>query len=382
MLRIVWSTITTKEGVMVQSLRATLLPFLSFLSLAVSVFSASSPASASASDSDPDRIPYTDERSPAKWEYHSATGARCRDGSEAAYYLKREGFDKKLLIYLEGGGACFNALTCSQNPSRVGDQFPGKEGIFADRDDNPLRDYNVMYVPYCTGDVFVGSRSNVNVPGVGTQQFVGHQNLEKFLDQVQKQLPEIEEIVLSGISAGGFGAVFQLPLVKDRWPAVPVTMLTDSGVPLEDQFLRPCLQRTIREYWGLNAILPRDCADCRNEDGGGLTAILRYLDENYTDKQHGVVLSTRDSVLRLFFGFSLNECRPLLPLMPAGTYEKGIQSLKQNYLRGNLKTYIVPGETHTYIRDNRFYATSLEGQSLASWVQALLDQKATDRGFQ
>lgn len=360
---------------MVFSLRAMLLPFSSLFALCSVLI----PPDFALAESE--RISHSDPRSPASWEYHSTEGALCRDGSEAAYYLKREVFDKRLLIYLAGGGACFNPLTCSQNPSRVGDQFPDNAGIFAEREDNPFRDFNVMYVPYCTGDVFVGSRSDVRVPGVnGVQQFVGRLNLEKFLDQVQKQLPDLELVVLSGSSAGGFGTIFQMPKVVERWPDTPVTMLNDSGVPLEDEYLRPCLQAQIRELWNLDAILPQDCSDCRDPDGGGLTAMINYVRERYGVRQHGMVLSMRDMVLRLFFGFSLNECRPLVPYMSGERYEEGIRSLKTNFLQGSIKSFIVPGETHTFIAENRFYSSSLEGQSLASWVGDLLAQKARDRG--
>ncbi len=369
---------------MVLGLRATLLPFFACLSISLtSVVSWSTLTSAqtSLSTAASNRVSVNSFDAAESWEYHTVSGARCRDGSEAGYYLKRRTFENRLLIFMEGGGACFNALTCSQSPPNMGNQFPGQSGILAARDDNPLNAWNTMYVPYCTGDVFVGSRNNVRVPGVrGLQQFVGHDNLKLFLNQLGEQLPDPETIVVSGISAGGFGAAFNLPTVQSRWPNSAITLLDDSGLLLEDAYLRPCLQSMIRGMWGIDDVLPRDCTNCRNADGGGLSGMIGYIQEKFGDRQQGAVLSTSDSVLRIFFGFSLNECRPFLPFMPASTYSRGVRSLKANVLQGSIKSFIVPGETHTFISDNRFYQTRQGGQSLASWVGDLLEQKAKDRG--
>jgi hypothetical protein len=315
------------------------------------------------------------------WEWHAVEGAKCRDGSEAGYYLRRSALDQRLVIFLEGGGACFNGLTCGQNPANVGNQFPTKEGIFADRDDNPLRGSNFMYVPYCTGDIFGGTRENVAVSGVGGRQnFVGFRNMNLFLEKIQTDLPDLDLVVLSGVSAGGFGAIFNYPHVRERFPEIPVVLIDDSGVPLEDNYLQPCLQRTFRNLWGLNDAIPQDCPSCRAENGGGLVELIRYTQDKYGDQQQGVILSTQDSVLRFFFGFSLNNCRVLFPNMPANTYEAGIRSLKANYLQGSIKSFIVPGTTHTFISSNRFYETKSDGQSIAQWVQDLVDQKAKDKG--
>lgn len=316
-----------------------------------------------------------------EWEWHAVSGSSCRNGSEAGFFLRRNVFDQRLLIYLEGGGACFNSLTCSATPQAVGNQYPGREGIFAKRDDNPVQGWNTVYVPYCTGDVHTGNRSGVSVGGVnGKQNFVGAQNLQLYIDEVQKQMPSVELVVLSGSSAGGIGASFNYPHVRNRWPDTPVLLLDDSGFPVEDNVLRPCLQKTFRELWGLNDLIPEDCLACKAKDGGGLVEFVRYLRETYADTQLGLILSTQDNILRFFYGFSQNDCRVLVPGIAGRTFEKAVQSLKENYLQDNLKTYIIPGDTHTFLSSNRFYQTKSEGQSIASWVIDLIEQKAVDRG--
>jgi len=116
--------------------------------------------------------------------------------------------DRNLVIFLDGGGACFNSLTCLANANSVGNQAPGKDGIFQERDDNPVTGWNFVHVPYCTGDIFAGTQSNVQVPGVsGKQNFVGFRNMQRIMDQLQALMPDLETVLVTGVSAGGFGAV-------------------------------------------------------------------------------------------------------------------------------------------------------------------------------
>ncbi len=320
------------------------------------------------------------QSSNAVWEWHETTGAVCRDGSPAGYYMRRNPFDDRLVIYLEGGGACFNNLTCGQNPASA-TQSPGKEGIFADRDDNPVRGWNMVYVPYCTGDIFGGSRRNVTVSGVsGSQQFMGYKNMQLFVEKIREALPDTSQVLLTGVSAGGFGAIFNYSWIQEAYGPTPVVLLDDSGVPLEDAYLRPCLQKTFRTLWGLNEALPKECVTCRNPDGGGLLELANYIRDRYGSSQQGAVLATQDSVLRTFFGFSQNDCRVLIPGMQPALYEQAITSLKKNYLQESIKTFIIPTTTHTFISSNRLYETQEGGQNLASWVEDLIEQQAEDRG--
>lgn len=318
----------------------------------------------------------------ATWEYNSVSGTSCRDGSEAGYFLRHRPFDKHLVVFLEGGGSCFNSLTCLANPKSVGDQQPGKDGIFQERDDNPVSSWNFVHIPYCTGDIFAGTQRDVKVPGVsGKQNFVGHQNVQLIMDQIHERLPELETILVTGISAGGFGAIFHYPTAKERWPDSKVVLLDDSGIPLADTWLQPCLQSNFRDLWGMDAALPADCTACRNENGGGLVELTRWLRTTYGDNDKGIIMSLQDNTMRFFYGFGMNDCKPpLLPNWPAKDFEAGVRSLKENYLKGGIPSFLQNGTQHVFISSKSFYEAKAGGQNLASWVQDLLNNKAIDRG--
>jgi hypothetical protein len=315
-----------------------------------------------------------------QWEWHSVVGSVCRDGSEAGYFMKRRTADDRAIILLEGGGACFNLLTCAINPETTNSSYPKDQGVFADRSDNPLLGWNLIYVPYCTGDIYGGNRTKVSVPGVKKKQnFLGAQNVKLIADDVARKIPMLEHLVFSGVSAGGFGAILNFASIKERFPNTPVTLLDDSGVPLEDEFVDPCLQKKFRDTWGLNKTFPEDCSDCTPENGGGLINFARYIRENYPDQQQGAIMSERDSTLRFFFGYSKNKCMTLSPDIPASTYAKGVASVKAKFLTGSIKSFIVPGEQHTFITSNLFYTQKLGGQSLSSWVKDLIENRAVSR---
>ncbi|MES2745012.1 MAG: pectin acetylesterase-family hydrolase [Bdellovibrionota bacterium] len=314
------------------------------------------------------------------WEWHSVAGSVCRDGSEAGYFMKRRTADDRALILLEGGGACFNLVTCAINPQSANASFPKDQGIFEDRTDNPVLGWNLIYVPYCSGDIHGGNRRNVTVLGLKKKQnYMGAENIKLIADDVGRKIPMLDHLVFSGVSAGGFGAILNFASIKERFPNIPVTLLDDSGVPLEDEFVDPCLQKKFRDTWGLNKTFPEDCTDCNPKNGGGLINFARYIQENYSDRQQGAIMSERDKTLRFFFGYSKNKCMTLTPDIPASTYARGVASVKANFLNGSIKSFIVPGEQHTFINSSLFYTQKMGGQSLSSWVGDLIENRAVNR---
>lgn len=54
------------------------------------------------------------------WEWVEVAGATCRDGSPAGFGVRRSTTSDRVVIYLEGGGACFNGESCLANPAAFG----------------------------------------------------------------------------------------------------------------------------------------------------------------------------------------------------------------------------------------------------------------------
>ena len=98
-----------------------------------------------------------------------------------------------------------DGVTCGANPSAVDatDRAGPTAGLF-DRSNakNPVKDWNFVYVPYCTGDVFGGTKPNGSVSGVtGTQKFVGYLNTQAFL----QRMPLDFSVALAGMDGADLG---------------------------------------------------------------------------------------------------------------------------------------------------------------------------------
>ena len=154
------------------------------------------------------------------WTYVEVAGAQCRDGSPAGYYI-RKGTSKNLMIFLNGGGVCYDDFFCSINPKNVTTSLPGETlisavvnigsgvlspqrqvppnaGIFKKDARNPVSEWNMVFVPYCTGDVYGGTKRDAKVPGttLPPQQFVGYHNVGLFLEHFGPEFKGSAEQVL------------------------------------------------------------------------------------------------------------------------------------------------------------------------------------------
>ena len=225
--------------------------------------------------------------------YDQVPGAKCADGSPTGFAINplRTG-NGKVLVFLEGGGACADKNACAgpfktvthmnygastfasemtSTASRselvnlapfgsyTWNKVQGARGLW-DRtsEANPFRNYNFVFIPYCTADMYAGNRQDTSsaFPSVRTPSqswFVGFNNFQIFAQQVRGAFPAPPSIALVGGSAGGFGTVYNYPQLKALYPAVPMSVISDSGTPFwtGDEGFSPR-----QGYWMLNFELP------------------------------------------------------------------------------------------------------------------------------
>ena len=329
---------------------------------------------------------------PDTWTWIDVPEAKCRDGSSTGIGVRMHPGATQLAIYLEGGGACFHDASCaindvlqswSQTDFNAWVAATGSAGIFdTTRDDNPLRGWNMVYVPYCTGDVHAGAREHVDVPGAAApkdQMFVGYTNIGYYLRRLVPTFAGASHVLVTGISAGGFGAALNYDRIAQAFCGARVTLVDDSGPPMSDQYLAPCLQQRWRDLWNLDSTLPADCPACRGADGGGLVHYVDYLAKKYPSQQLGLISANQDSIISLFFGYGDNDCAgltgPSAP-MAAATFEAGLEDLRANYFsRANLGSYIIPSVSHTWTTALTFYTTSVQSTPLPTWMNQIVNEQ-------
>ncbi len=134
-------------------------------------------------------------------------GPICVAGTPFSVF-SRDGDPKKLLIFEQGGGACWqdfyfcNLLAEDQEPPAP------PFGIWDfDNPDNPFADYSILYMPYCDGSVFSGDNdvTDANFPFGPVRFHRGLRNQSAGMDVAKALYPKAKQITLSGSSAGGVG---------------------------------------------------------------------------------------------------------------------------------------------------------------------------------
>lgn len=357
---------------------------------------------------------------PAGWKWYAIENTFCRDGSGNGIYVRNTDSDK-LLIYFEGGGACTTNGFCNFNPPNVdsvltgdgqtvlgtalavgpGRQQPGVynggvlDGIFAeDNAANPYKGWNMVYIPYCTGDVHFGSNEAGMVPGLATpQKFVGYKNTRAFMSRIVPTFQgKVERVVVTGASAGSFGAALNYSMISDSFGSgVHIDAVLDSGAPFQDAQWPACLQQSWRNLWKLNDSLPADCDTCFNADGGGMIGLADFLIGKHPTGNIAAISSIHDEVIRLFFTPGEDNCALITTadpfeittgqlfgaqIYPADKYETALMALRSTYEgTGRLSSYLFGGDIdtmHQHTFRARFYEPVVGGKSMAQFITEFL----------
>jgi hypothetical protein len=343
---------------------------------------------------------------PLTWTWVSVPGAKCRDGSATGIGVNLSPGSTKTVIFMEGGGACFNSFTCDQNPSKFGEaEFTAGVagggpagasggGILARGNaKNPVKDWNMIYVPYCTGDIHGGDNPAGMVPGVaGTQLFVGRNNVKVDLEKVKTLIPTTTEVFLTGASGGGFGAAVAYDQVATFYGQVPVTMIDDSGPPMADPYLPSCLQTLVANLWGLEKTVIADCGDDCKTDGGAIDTAhwginsIKHLAKKYPDRRIGLVESTGDLTISSFFGFGSKNCSALDPVLEPD-FTAGLLDIRAQMASDtNFGTFYFKSQDHTSYEDkfdSRMSTSTMDGGapvSLQDWTTQMLSGTVTNVG--
>jgi hypothetical protein len=303
-----------------------------------------------------------------EWFWVPMEGSTCMDGKETGVYVKY-GSKPGLGIYHDGGGACFNTETCAAAASSNHPGTPGTGGIFSASDArNPFKDFSWVHVPYCTGDVHLGAYShNFDLK---KRNFQGHSNLNLMAARAVATWPTPSQLVVTGESAGGFGAAASYDFLRSFWKGVDGLtglLLDDSGPILDDTSIAPCLQEKWRKIWNINASLPDGCPCISNK--GNIVDVWNFTMTKWPKDSFGLISSLHDSVISLFFSYGDLGC--VNPVVPVGytKLEKGLKRLAAS----GVPSYLISGSKHTHTGDkSEFYSKTVNGVALYKWVGDLL----------
>jgi hypothetical protein len=332
---------------------------------------------------------------PDTWQWVPFPNALCRDGTATGIGINPHAGSTRLMLFLEGGGACFNSQTCAVNPSHFdGSSFQsllqqnGTPGIFNRADTaNPVGDWNMVYIPYCTGDVHAGNQPNGSAPGVaGTQAFVGYANITAYLARIVPTFPHLDQVLLTGVSAGGFGSMANYVHVVRAFGGVPVSLLDDSGPFMDAPYVALCLSQSWVSTWALDQTVLADCGPSCANDGHFLIDYVKHAVGAYPTTTFGLVDSTDDAVITQFFGFGTNSCTASTPLTGA-TFTAGLDDIRAQLASyPNFGAYVFSGTRHTTLEDTaNFDSQTVAGPdggsvTLSGWIARLVAGQVSNAG--
>ncbi|EMJ97307.1 pectin acetylesterase-family hydrolase [Leptospira sp. WS58.C1] len=332
--------------------------------------------------------------------------------------------NKKLLINFMGGGACWSNNNCfGKNTTTffnflndVPDLFikVAFQGILdAENPSNPLKNYDVLFIPYCTGDLHIGSNdvTTYDDPYVSSDPSAyshrGHDNVLSVLKYIQSNYTQVTDVVVAGQSAGGYGAILNYPHIRQvfaesaRFPNFnKISLVADAsnGAVIDGFFTN-----IVKNQWGSAQNIPDWVVGSNYLDG--TPSIRDYLSKITTEYPNDVVgqyTSAFDSTQRWFFNvmgiidsgspsysdsssyFGPGDAKdvPDLPDNGSNTPSNCNWAINANTAMSNTTGskyyfYRAPGDIHTITTSDTMYGLSSNGVNFNTWLKSIVSNVGT-----
>jgi hypothetical protein len=274
----------------------------------------------------------------------------------------REGTSGDLLLYLQGGGACWDYVTCHVANTATKTANGAIEAGILDpaRPGNPFADFDVTYVPYCDGSVFSGT-ATVDYDGVETNHH-GLQNLSAAVTAMRARFPNPSRIVVAGSSAGGYGTFAGYGVARVAYPDTPIIVFNDSGPGVQNFDASEDVQNRVAN-WDFAERVPESCNECDTQ--------YSYLADWALD---------RDATARFaFYSYQQDGVISFFLDLSGPAYQQLVLSVTDDLLArnpGRFARYFPLGTTHTVLLSSEFYTQVVNGVPLRDWTQAFLDDSS------
>ncbi len=293
-------------------------------------------------------------------------GPICIAGTPFNAYTK-PGKKSKLLIFLDGGGACWQDFyACS---ILANDDPPGDSGIAADEFDtgagvirNPFADWSVAFLSYCDGSTFTGDNDVVdpNFPFGPVRFHRGLRNLTAGIDLIKAEFPNASRIMVSGSSAGGVGAAAFAPFLTRMAYGnnKKVTVFNDAG-PVAVNLADTAAVIARANDWQFGQFYPASCTTCSPFGQG--TEIIKWRLANDNTIRESFYSTVGDETNRFFLKVPTQEMYRGLITSVHGE----INALYPD----RYKQFIRSGDTsHTALGNDLFYVGEANGVPLYEWT--------------
>ncbi len=303
------------------------------------------------------------------WTFVPIPESRCANGTPTGVAVNLTQRSNRVLIFMAGGGACWEAGACALGAAvHITDTMgetavlnEAKAGTLApifDRDEeaNPFRDASFVYIPYCTGDLHGGTRVHTyDWFGPKPLHHVGANNMHFYLAHLRATFRNADRVWLSGGSAGGFGATLNWWRTQKAMPWARVDVFNDSGLVIDTS--GDGRYGTMQNHWGL--VFPPGCTDCTAKLSSVLTRSAELLP---APRRYGLLGYMSDQVIANFWA------------LDGATVEARVNAMKTN-AAPNVKLFLRGGTDHVmYVTPN---VTNSTGLSAREWSQRFASDDAS-----
>ncbi|TDH74172.1 hypothetical protein CCR75_001133 [Bremia lactucae] len=309
----------------------------------------------------------------------------------------------KLMLYFQGGGACVDEATCSFGVQCMFQTFnanarPLSNGVL-DRSnvENVFNDYNIVHLPYCTGDLHVGStmksdfgstlNSSLNRPEcLGhnmSLHMVGYNNTMAVLEWAVTNYPNPEEIIISGYSAGAIGAQMVSGLVAEIWHVkeknIRYSVLSDSYVGVMHN--EEAAGKILSTYGmcDLDLKLTNSLQDACKQTTVSFTGIISHLITATTDVQWLFIQSMYDRDQRFYYQLQQDGItgHPFTNLVSGEDFYSKMMAMIDVYknVSNDISTFYVNNSQHVFLTRNNYYYNATRtpsGELLGSFLKKWL----------
>tara|TARA_B100001057_G_C22717437_1_gene898327 strand:- start:250 stop:1230 length:981 start_codon:yes stop_codon:yes gene_type:complete len=188
--------------------------------------------------------------------------AICNSGSPATYYFKKQN-PKKWVLYMQPGGSAssddsYRKRHRSLKISHLADDNKNKYKAFNILESFIENDYSIIYLPYCTSDVFSGAH-NRTIDGHKIY-FHGRIIVEAILEKFEKEFKQADDLIIGGSSAGSISVGINLKKIYEI--GNPNTRFIHDGYWLDKTEIaqRKKLSNNKKVQY-IMPNLPQDCMD-------------------------------------------------------------------------------------------------------------------------
>jgi hypothetical protein len=297
------------------------------------------------------------------WTWVGFPGTACGNGAATGLGVNLTGRSRDVVVYFQGGGACWDTLTCLTFKTAVHlesgygpAQFAAEPTLAAAPFDraipgNPFRDASFVFIPYCTGDLHAGTATN-NYNGTVIRH-AGALNTGAFLARLAATFPGARRVYVTGSSAGGYAAQLNYPRFAEAFPSAEVHALADSAQAVQpDNGSYPLWLAAWRP------ILPPGCTSCSTD----LTSLPAWLAASFPTRRFALTAWMQDGVLSTYFGYT------------AAGMKAATQSLLTTRYAptANARWFAIDGTEHTMLGGLATLASSPAsgGVRLQGWLAA------------